>query len=208
VKVIDWDNIENNDFFLASQFSIVGDMYTKRADLIGFVNGIPLLFIELKAIHRNIKKAYDDNLRDYKSTIPQVFWYNGVIILSNGSKSLVGTISSEWEHFNEWKKINDEGEKGIVSLDTVIRGVCEKSRFLDIIENYILFKEETNGLIKIVAKNHQYLGVEKSIKTFQKHRENKGRLGVFWHTQGSGKTESMIFFTQKILRKIRVIGHL
>lgn len=202
VKVIDWDNIENNDFFLASQFWILGDMYTRRADLIGFVNGIPLLFIELKAIHRNIKKAYDENLRDYKSTIPQVFWYNGVIMLSNGSKSLVGTISSEWEHFNEWKKINDEGEKGIVSLDTVVRGVCEKSRFLDIIENYILFKEETNGLIKIVAKNHQYLGVEKSIKTFQKHRENKGRLGVFWHTQGSGKTESMIFFTQKILRKI------
>lgn len=202
VKVIDWNNIENNDFFLASQFWILGDMYTRRADLIGFVNGIPLLFIELKAIHRNIKKAYDDNLRDYKSTIPQVFWYNGVIILSNGSQSRVGTISSEWEHFNEWKKINDEGEKGIVSLDTVIRGVCEKSRFLDIIENYILFKEETKGLIKIVAKNHQYLGVEKSIKTFQKHRENKGRLGVFWHTQGSGKTESMIFFTQKILRKI------
>jgi len=202
VQIIDWGNIENNDFFLASQFWISGEMYTRRADLVGFVNGIPLLFMELKASHRNLKKAYDENLRDYKSTIPQLFWFNGVIILSNGSQSRVGTLSAEWDHFSEWKRINDEGEKGIVSLDTVIKGVCEKSRFLDIIENYTLFKEEKNGFIKIIARNHQYLGVEKSIKAFQKMRENKGRLGVFWHTQGSGKTESMIFFSQKILRKI------
>jgi len=202
VKIIDWVNIENNDFFLASQFWISGEMYTRRVDILGFVNGIPLLFMELKASHKNLKKAYDENLRDYKSTIPQVFWFNGVIILSNGSQSRVGTISAEWDHFSEWKKINSEGEKGIVSLDTVIRGVCEKARFMDILENYTLFKEEKNGPIKIIAKNHQYLGVENSIKVFQKMRENKGRLGVFWHTQGSGKTESMIFFSQKILRKI------
>lgn len=202
VQIIDWVNIENNVFFLASQFWISGEMYTRRADLLGFVNGIPLLFMELKSSHRDLKKAYDENLRDYKSTIPQVFWFNGIIILSNGSQSRVGTISADWNHFSEWKRINSEGEKGIVSLDTVIKGVCEKSRFMDILENYTLFKEEKNGPIKIIAKNHQYLGVEKSIKAFQKMRENKGRLGVFWHTQGSGKTESMIFFSQKILRKI------
>jgi len=202
VKFIDWDNMDNNDFFLASQFWIAGDMYTCRADLIGFINGIPLIFIELKASHRNLKKAYDENLRDYKSTIPQVFWFNGLIILSNGSRSLVGTISSEWEHFNEWKKINDEGEKGIVSLETVIRAVCDRERVLDILENYTLFRDEKNGPIKIVAKNHQYLGVEKTIKAFHKINENQGRLGVFWHTQGAGKTESMFFFSQKILRKI------
>jgi len=202
VQIIDWTNIENNDFFLASQFWISGEMYNRRVDLLGFVNGIPLLFIELKASHQNLKKAYDENLRDYKSTIPQVFWFNGVIILSNGSQSRVGTISSEWDHFSEWKKINSEGEKGIVSLDTVIKAICEKTRFMDIIENYILFKEEKNGPIKIIAKNHQYLGVENVIKAFLKMKENNGRLGVFWHTQGSGKTESMIFFSQKILRKI------
>ena len=202
VQVIDWNNIENNDFFLASQFWITGEMYTRRIDLLGFINGIPLLFIELKAAHRNLKKAYDDNLRDYKSTIPQVFWFNGVVILSNGSQSRVGTISYEWDHFSEWKRINDEGEKGIVSLDTVIKGVCEKIRFLDILENYILFREDKNGLIKIIAKNHQYLGVEKAIRAFKKMYENNGKLGVFWHTQGAGKTESMIFFSQKILRKI------
>ncbi|MEW6618813.1 MAG: type I restriction endonuclease subunit R [bacterium] len=202
VQIVDWINIENNDFFLASQFWISGEMYTRRVDLLGFVNGIPLLFMELKASHRNLKKAYDENLRDYKSTIPQLFWFNGVIILSNSSQSRVGTLSAEWDHFSEWKRINNEGEKGIVSLDTVIKGVCEKSRFMDILENYTLFKEEKNGTIKIIAKNHQYLGVEKSIKAFLQVNQNKGRLGVFWHTQGSGKTESMIFFSQKILRKI------
>jgi len=135
VKFIDWNNKDSNDFFLASQFWVSGDMYTRRADLVGFVNGIPLIFIELKASHRNLKKAYDENLRDYKSTIPQVFWFNGLIVFSNGSKSRVGTISAEWEHFSEWKKINSEGEQGIVSLETVIRAVCDRERLLDILEN-------------------------------------------------------------------------
>lgn len=202
VKLIDWENIENNDFFLASQFWIAGEMYTRRADLIGFVNGIPLLFIELKASHRNLKKAFDENLRDYKSTIPQVFWFNGLIMLSNGSKSRMGTLTAEWDHFSDWKRINDEGEKGIVSLDTVIKAVCSPERLLDLVENYSLFKEEKNGTIKIIAKNHQYLGVENAIHAFHKMNENKGRLGVFWHTQGSGKSISMLFFSQKILRKV------
>ncbi|MEW6605897.1 MAG: type I restriction endonuclease subunit R [bacterium] len=202
VQIVDWINIENNDFFLTSQFWISGEMYTRRFDLLGFVNGIPLLFMELKASHRHLKKAYDENLRDYKSTIPQVFWFNGVVILSNGSQSRVGTLSAEWEYFSEWKKINSEGEQGIVSLETVIRAVCDKKRLLDILENYTLFREEQNGLVKIVAKNHQYLGVENILRAFHKIKENEGRLGVFWHTQGSGKTESMIFFSQKILRKI------
>jgi len=204
LKIIDWDNPENNDFLLASQFWVSGDIYTRRADLVGFVNGIPLLFIELKAFSKNIKEAYDNNLRDYKNTIPQIFHYNGIIILSNGSESRVGSISSDWEHFAEWKRINDEGEKGVVSLETIIKAVCDRKRFLDIIENYSIFREEKNGLIKIIAKNHQYLGVEKAIRNFNtvyKNRTNK-QLGVFWHTQGSGKTESMIFFSQKILRKI------
>lgn len=204
IKIIDWDNPENNDFLLASQFWVSGEIYTRRADLVGFVNGIPLLFVELKAFHKNIKEAYDNNLRDYKNTIPNIFHYNGIIILSNGSQSRVGSVSSDWEHFSEWKRINDEGEKGIVSLETVIKAVCDKKRFLDIIENYSIFREEKNGLIKIISKNHQYLGVEKAIKNFidiYKNKTNK-KLGVFWHTQGSGKTESMIFFSQKILRKI------
>ncbi len=139
VKVIDFDNPENNDFFLTSQFWITGEMYKRRADLIAFVNGLPLVFIELKAAHKRLINAYYNNLTDYKNTIPQLFWYNAFIILSNGSESKIGTITSDWEHFSKWKKINNEGEEGIISLDTTIKGVCEKQQFLDIFENFILF---------------------------------------------------------------------
>ena len=129
VNVIDWQNPGNNDFFLASQFWITGEMYKRRADLIGFVNGLPLVFIELKKLR--LEDAFDNNLRDYKNTIPKLFWYNSFIILSNGSKARIGSVTGEWDHFAEWKKINDEGEEGIVSLDTMIRGTCERAKLLD-----------------------------------------------------------------------------
>src|SRR5579872_3519302 len=141
VKIIDWENAGQNDFFLASQFWISGEYGRKRADLIGFVNGIPLLFIELKTSHKSLENAFKYNLSDYRDTIPQVFWYNAVVILSNGSKSRIGSMTAGWEHFAEWKKINDEGEEGRVSLETMIRGVCEPARFLDIVENFTLFSE-------------------------------------------------------------------
>ena len=201
VKVIDFDNPDNNDFFLASQLWITGDMYKRRADLVGFVNGLPLIFIELKATHRRLKNAYDDNLTDYRDTIPQILWHNVFIILSNGSQSKIGTITAQWEHFSEWKKINSEGEEGIVSLDTIIKGTCQKERFLDILENFILFQDTGGSFIKIIAKNHQYLGVNNTVQSFKDREKNNGKLGIFWHTQGSGKSFSMIFFSQKILRK-------
>lgn len=202
VKVIDWNKPDNNDFFLASQFWITGEMYTRRADLIGFVNGLPLVFIELKASHKRLENAYNDNLRDYKDTIPHIFWYNAFIILSNGSRSRIGSMTAEWEHFADWKKINSEGEEGIISLETMLRGTCEPSRLLDLVENYTLFMEAKGGLIKLVAKNHQYLGVSSAIEALKEIKTREGRLGVFWHTQGSGKSVSMIFFSQKVLRKI------
>jgi type I restriction enzyme R subunit len=202
VRIIDWNNPENNEYFLASQFWISGDLYKRRADLVGFVNGIPLVFIELKASHKDLKKAYKDNFRDYKTSIPQLFWYNGIVILSNGSRSVIGTITSEWEHFNEWKRINSEGEKGIVSIETMIRGTCDKEKLLDLIENFTLFVEIPGGTAKVIAKNHQFLGVNNAIEALKGIRQNQGRLGVFWHTQGSGKSYSMIFFSQKVLRKL------
>jgi type I restriction enzyme R subunit len=202
VRIIDWNHPENNEYFLAQQLWISGEIYNRRADLVGFVNGLPLVFVELKASHKRLENAFNNNPRDYKNSIPQLFWYNSFIILSNGSKSRIGSITSQWEHFSEWKKINKEGEEGIVSLETMIRGTCEPTRLLDLIENFILFQEATGGLNKIFAKNHQYLGVNKALEAVQKTKENKGRLGVFWHTQGSGKSFSMIFFTQKVLRKM------
>ena len=202
VQVIDWNEPLNNDFFLASQFWMSGEMYKRRADLVGFVNGLPLVFIELKASHKRLEHAFQDNLRDYKSTIPQIFWYNALILLSNGSISKIGSMTAAWEHFAEWKKINSEGEEGIISLDTMIRGTCEPSRLLDIIENFTIFSEVSGGLAKFVAKNHQYLGVNNATEALLQIKENQGKLGVFWHTQGSGKSYSMIFFSQKVLRKI------
>ncbi len=202
VRVVDWDEPKNNDFFLASQFWVSGDYGRKRADLIGFVNGLPLVFIELKASHKSLENAYKYNLSDYRTTIPQIFWHNALIILSNGSKSRIGSITAGWEHFAEWKKINDEGEEGIVSLDTMIRGVCEPSRLLDLVENFTLYSEAEGETAKLIAKNHQYLGVNRAIEATEKIKDNQGKLGVFWHTQGSGKSFSMVFFSQKVLRKL------
>ncbi len=202
VRLIDWEHPPDNDFFLASQLWIAGEMHQRRPDLIGFVNGIPLVFVEFKASHVPVERAFHDNLRDYKDTIPYLFWYNALIILSNGSQSKIGSVTSAWEHFNDWKKIDSEGEKGVISLDTMIRGTCEPERLLDLVENFTLFMEAQGGLVKIIAKNHQFLGVNNAIQALQQTRYNQGKLGVFWHTQGSGKSISMVFFAQKVLRKI------
>jgi type I restriction enzyme R subunit len=206
LSIIDWDHPENNDFLLVSQLWVHSDLYTRRTDLIGFVNGIPLVFIELKASHKRLKDAYDKNLKDYRSTIPSLFTPTGFLILSNGSATKVGTITSGWEFFSEWKRINSEGEEGKVSLETVIRGMCDKERLLDLVENFIAFQEQPGGLVKLLARNHQYLGVNNAMARMAELRagpkEDRGKLGVFWHTQGSGKTLSMLFFSQKVLRKV------
>ncbi len=202
VTLIDWNEPENNDFFLASQFWISGDYGKKRADLVGVVNGVPLVFIELKASHRKLELAYEKNLSDYRDTIPQVLWYNAVIILSNGSKARIGSMTAGFEHFSEWKKIDDENEPGLISLETMIRGVCEKRKLLDFVENFTIYNEAKGELTKLVAKNHQFLGVNNAIAAVGRLHENRGKLVVFWHTQGSGKSYSMVFFSQKVLRTI------
>jgi type I restriction enzyme R subunit len=178
-------------------------MYLRRPDLIGFVNGLPLVLMEFKRIDQSIYSAYHNNLRDYKDTIPHLFWYNALIILSNGSESRVGSLTASWEHFAEWKRIHSENEPGEVLLETILRGLCDHQRLLDFIENFTLFSEVQGGLIKICSKNHQYLGVNNAINALRQIESNQGKLGVFWHTQGSGKSISMIFFAQKVLRKIQ-----
>jgi type I restriction enzyme R subunit len=202
VRVIDWQNPVENDFFLVSQFWVTGGLYKRRADLVGFVNGLPLLFVELKKTHGKLEHAYSANLKDYKSTIPQLFWFNALILLSNGSQTKVGSMTAGWEHFSEWKRINSEGERGVVSLETAIRGTCEPTRFLDLVENFTVFDESKGGLRKVTAKNHQFLGVNNAVAALGQIQSNQGRLGVFWHTQGSGKSFSMAFFSQKVLRKV------
>jgi type I restriction enzyme R subunit len=205
LAVIDWDHPDNNDFVLVSQLWVHSDLYKRRTDLVGFVNGIPLVFIELKASHRNLKHAYDDNLRDYRDSIPNLFVPNGFIILSNGADSKVGTITAGWDFFSEWKKVSSEKEEGFVSLETVLRATCAKDRLLDLIENFIAFQDLPGGFVKLLARNHQYLGVNNAIARMEELEkaspDERGKLGVFWHTQGSGKTISMLFFSQKVLRK-------
>ena len=202
LQIIDWAVPENNDFFAASQFSITGEMYTRRTDIICFVNGIPLILMEFKRIDVNLYAAYEDNLRDYKDTIPHLFWYNAFIILSNGTESKVGSLTASWEHFAEWKRLHSEDEEPRASLETILQALCTPERLLDIVENFILFMEAQGGLIKILAKNHQYLGVNNTIDALERIEDNHGKLGVFWHTQGSGKSISMLLFAQKVLRKI------
>lgn len=200
LKVFDFDNPDENHFLAVRQLEVVGDLYNRRPDIVGFVNGIPLVFFELKAHHTDLRNAYTDNLTDYKDTIPHIFHTNAFIILSNGIDAKVGTVTSPYKFFTEWKRI-EEHEEGIVSLDTMLRGTCEKNRLMDLFENFILFDNSAGDLIKILAKNHQFLGVNKVLEKVKNIEDLKGKLGVFWHTQGSGKSYSMVFITQKILRK-------
>lgn len=200
VAVVDWANPERNDFFLASQFWVSGELYTKRPDVIGFVNGLPLVLIEFKKPGVNVREAYDKNLADYKDTIPQLFHYNAFLLVSNGTQSNLGSLSAKWEHFSNWKKIESEEEEATVSLDSILRGTCEKNRMLDLVENFTRFSESKGAVGKIVARNHQFLGVNKAVTALQNSED--GRVGVFWHTQGSGKSYSMVFFAEKVFRKL------
>jgi type I restriction enzyme R subunit len=202
VRIVDWDDPSQNDWLAVRQFKVTGDLYKTRADIVGFVNGVPLLLMELKAPQVDHKHAYDDNLVHYRDSIPQLFWFNGVTILSNGSEAKVSSFSAPWDHFGEWKRVLSEDEVPSTSLETAVRGVCEPARLLDLVENFTLFQEVPGGLIKILAKNHQVLGVNNALASLRDIEGNHGRLGVFWHTQGSGKSFSMIFFAQKALRKV------
>ncbi|NNM79326.1 MAG: type I restriction endonuclease subunit R, partial [Gallionella sp.] len=206
VRVVDWDNPTANDFLLVSQMTIVGQLYTCRPDLIGFVNGLPWVVIELKKPGVPAKQAFDGNLTSYKHAqngVPALFWSNALLIASNGSDSRVGSLTADWERFFEWKRIEREDEPRRVSLEVMLRGLCEPSRLLDLAENYTLFSEHKSGLTKIIGQNHQFIGVNNAIRAMLKAREEgHGRGGVFWQTQGSGKSFSMVFFAQKVLRKI------
>ena len=201
LRLMDWDDASNNHFLCVREMWIKGDLYRRRADIVGFVNGLPLLFIECKALHRDIRHAYDGNLADYKDTVPHLFHHNAFIMLGNGAQAKIGSLSSQWEHFSDWKRLS-EGEPGVVEMETLLKGVCHKRNFLDLYENFILFNETPNGLVKIVARNHQFLGVNQAIEATKDRQAREGKLGVFWHTQGSGKSYSMVFYTRKIHRKI------
>lgn len=201
LRLFDFDNYENNHFLLVREFWIKGDIYRRRADLVGFVNGIPLLFMEVKNVHKDIRAAFEQNLADYRDTVPHLFYHNAFIILGNGIDAKIGTVSSQFEHFNDWKRLKED-EPGVVDMETLLKGTCSKANLMDIFENFTLFDQSAGRLVKIVARNHQFLGVSKAIAAVKERQERMGKLGVFWHTQGSGKSYSIVFFAQMVHRKL------
>jgi len=266
-RVIDFDNKPGANRFLAvRELKLTGlrtPNYNRRADLVCFVNGLPLVFVELKAVYKNIRAGFDGNLRDYmdENVIAHAFHHNAFLIVSNGDRARYGSITSEWDHFYEWKR-QEETDKGKVDAEALLDGMLAHDRLLDIIENFILFDESKAGKTrKVVARNHQVLGVNRAVASVAYQEELKrefppekrlqhrvielplekraiadqkrlgeakegglpalpsfipegpiniierahpdlGRLGVFWHTQGSGKSYSMAFFAEKVRRKV------
>ena len=213
VRVIDFDTPDNNDFLAVRELWVKGTSWDRRCDIVGFVNGLPLVFIELKRHDKGLKAAFDDNYRDNKDTIPHLFHYNALVIVSNGVDARFGALGNGWDHFYRWKRLNEAGEDPAPKPDEppkkpllpiLLEGMCSKNNLLDIVENFTLFDSSEGFAVKIVARNHQYLGVNLAIANLQSNTPDvaAGRLGVFWHTQGSGKSYSMVFFCQKIHRKV------
>lgn len=198
--LIDFNTPDNNHFLAVKEMKIHGDLYRRRTDIVGFVNGLPLLFVELKAVNVDVQNAFTDNYTDYLETIPHLFYYNAFLMLSNGVEAKVGTLGSKWEFFHEWKRLT-EADHGNVELATMLRGICKKENFIDLLQNFIIYDHKDKGTAKILARNHQYLGVNEAVKAYAERKLKDGRLGVFWHTQGSGKSYSMVFFAKKIRRK-------
>ena len=198
-QVFDFAHPKNNSYIAAEELWVKGPLHRRRCDLVGFVNGVPLLFVEFKRHDKDILRAYEDNYTDYQDTIPQIFYYNAFVMLSNGLESKVGTLGSPYEFFNDWKRLA-EGDKGSVALETMLRGICSKDVFLDLFQNFVLFDHFGSPAAKIMARNHQYLGVNEAVDAYANRRLNNGKLGVFWHTQGSGKSYSMVFLAEKIRR--------
>lgn len=207
VKLIDFDNVDNNDFHCVNQMWIKGRFRYRRPDVLLFVNGLPVVFIELKNSTVKVEESYNKNLVSYRQDIPNIFALNQICVLSNGLQTKLGAWNAGYEFFFEWLRVDNEKEKldrekiaeyGL-SIVNLIDGLFKKERLLDYIENFIFFD---NRRVKIIAKNHQYLGVNNLIQNVERREEMKGKLGVFWHTQGSGKSYSMVMFVRKVKRKL------
>ena len=207
VRLIDFDHPERNDFHCVNQMWIKGHYRYRRPDVLLFVNGLPVVFIELKNSTVKVEESYNKNLTSYRKDIPNIFSFNQICVLSNGLQTKIGAWNSRYEFFFEWLRVDNEKEKldreqiaehGL-SIQNLIDGLFRKDRLLDYIENFIFFD---NKRIKIIAKNHQYLGVNNLMKNVERRDSLNGKLGVFWHTQGSGKSYSMVMFVRKVKRKL------
>ena len=206
LRLLSYNDALSNTFTVASQMWIKGETHWRRPDLIIFINGFPMVFIELKNSNIPVKNAYDINLKNYLKDIPYLFNYNQICVLSNGMETRMGSFAAGYEFFFEWLKVENEKEnpdrkairENCTSLEYFIAGLCEPNNLLDYIENFILYDRRRT---KIIAKNHQFFGVNNAYNAFLRREELKGKLGVFWHTQGSGKSYSMVMLARKIKHK-------
>jgi len=207
VKVIDFENPLNNEFLIVNQFTVQGVERVRRPDVVVFINGVSVAIFELKnptAEEATIQTAYHQ-LQDYKKDIPEIFKYNQILLISDLLEAKYGTVSSSWEWFKKWRGIGDPDEKlkGVSELEILVKGIFQKSRILDIIKNFIVFEADSERDVSKYTKKiclyHQYFGVNKAIqRTLQALKpKGDGKIGVLWHTQGSGKTLSMVFYVNK-----------
>ena len=207
VKLIDFDNVSNNDYHCVNQMWIKGRFNYRRPDVLLFVNGLPVVFIELKNSTVKVEQAYKKNLVDYRKDIPNIFALNQICVLSNGFQTRIGAWDAKYEYFFEWLRANDEKEKvdrkligsDNISIKILADGLFKKERLLDYIENFIFFVRQRT---KIIAQNHQFLGVNNLIENVKNREHLNGKLGVFWHTQGSGKSYSMVMLVRKVKHKL------
>ena len=206
LRLLSYNDVLSNIFTVASQMWIKGETHWRRPDLIIFINGFPMVFIELKNSNIPVKNAYDINLKNYLKDIPYLFNYNQICVLSNGMETRLGSFAAGYEFFFEWLKVENEKEnpdrkairENCTSLEYFIAGLCKPKNLLDYIENFILYDRRRT---KIIAKNHQFFGVNNAYNAFLRREKLKGKLGVFWHTQGSGKSYSMVMLARKIKHK-------
>ncbi len=204
IKIVDFNNISNNVFKAINQYTII-EHSEKRPDIIIFINGLPLVIVELKSTVREDVKLIDgyNQLKGYQEVhIPTLFYYNQFMIVSDGVQARAGTITSPWSRFSEWKKIeaDDDVTENMPTHKTLFYGLLRKDRLLDIINNYVLWSEDS----KILSAYHQYFGVKKAITSTEKAIDNRtGKAGILWHTQGSGKSFSMVFYAGNMIKVLK-----
>lgn len=201
VYLVDYDDAENNSFIIANQWRFEENS-PRRPDILLFVNGLPLVLMELKSPSRentDVSEAYRQ-IQNYKHEIPSLFIYNAICVMSDLLQTKAGTITSSEDRFMEWKTTDGKNARtGYAGFDVFFKGIFEKERFLDIVKNFICFSENT----KILAAYHQYFAVKKAIERTKKAVKTDGKGGVFWHTQGSGKSLSMVFYAKLLQKELK-----
>lgn len=204
VWFFDFEKPENNEFLAVNQFTVIENNIERRPDVILFVNGIPLLVIELKNLadeDATISTAYDQ-FQTYKGQLPSLFRYNELLVISDGIEARAGTITSEKERFMQWKTIDGEKpRKGLTEIEVLLRGICDKQRLLDIVRNFIVFEKDKETKKKLAAY-HQYWATNKAVESTVKARKGNKKAGIVWHTQGSGKSLTMVFYAGKLVREL------